>query len=372
MLDPSTERVKYICPAWDHHGHWVLKEDGTKVVTRYVIRKLKEPVTEDTWIALEQEVLDAQAVRRRMREKSTPLIRKIEVEEEQRREEEISEAMREGVIARVIEEEMMKMVDDEVKTVQEEFQVLAGLKKALEKPWEEEEILQTKIVSPQEVQQNWPDWESAAKDEIRSLLEEKEALEEVSREKVEETKRRLEEEGRKIETIPSKVVFTRKPGPKGGKAKVRWVVCGKFEAKKPEEENFSSGADATAFRLMVHLATQHQWEGTTLDVKTAFLNASWDDDAEDTTILIKPPPILVEMKALPQGACYLPRKAVYGFRRSPRKDPGDEAYGVRAEPLENRGEGPRSEGQPRVVGTGHDLRGRHVHRRRFQGGQPRD
>ena len=209
------------------------------------------------------------------------------------------------------------MVEDEVKTVQEEFQVLAGLKKALEKPWEEEEILQTKIVSPYEVQQNWKDWEEAAKEEIRSLLEEKEALEEVSKEGFEEMKMRLEKEGRKIEVIPSKVVFTRKPGPRGGKPKVRWVVCGNFEARKPEEENFSSGADATTFRLMIHLAAQHQWEGTTVDVKTAFLNADWDGE-EETTILIKPPPILTEAKALPQGAYYLPRKAAYGFRRSPR------------------------------------------------------
>ena len=63
----------------------MLKEDGTKMVTRYVIRRLKEPVTEDAWIALEQEVLDAQQVRRRMREKVSPMVKKIG--EDQRREE---------------------------------------------------------------------------------------------------------------------------------------------------------------------------------------------------------------------------------------------------------------------------------------------
>ena len=280
LLEPSAEKVKYICPAWDHHSHWVLKDDGTKMVTRYVIRRLKEPVTEDVWVALEQEVLDAQQVRRRRRrrrEKVSPMVKKIEEDQRgEEQEDEITNARREGVIAKVIEEEMMRMVEDEVKLVHEEFQVLAGLKKALEKPWEEEEILQTKIVSPYEVQQNWTDWEEAAKEEIRPLLEEKEALEEVSRERFEEMKMRLEREGKKMEVIPSKVVFTRKPGPRGGKPKVRWVVCGNFEARKPEEENFSSGADTTTFRLMIHLAAQHQWEGTTLDVKTAFL----DDHAE--------------------------------------------------------------------------------------------
>ena len=78
LMEPSTEKVRYICPAWDHHGHWVLKEDGTKVVTRYVIRKLMEPVTEATWIALEEETLDALNSRRRMREKVSPVFRKVE------------------------------------------------------------------------------------------------------------------------------------------------------------------------------------------------------------------------------------------------------------------------------------------------------
>jgi len=41
LMEPSMEKVRYICPAWDHHGHWVLKEDGSKVVTRYVIRRLR-------------------------------------------------------------------------------------------------------------------------------------------------------------------------------------------------------------------------------------------------------------------------------------------------------------------------------------------
>lgn len=73
-------------------------------------------------------------------------------------------------------------------------------------------------------------------------------------------RRKAEESGKTLEVIPSKVVFTRKPGHQGGKPKVRWVVCGNFEAKKLEEDNFSSGADSTAFRAMIHEAAQNQWD----------------------------------------------------------------------------------------------------------------
>ena len=188
----------------------------------------------------------------------------------------------------------------------------------IDRPWEEEEeVLQTKIVSPYEVQKNWSVWKEAAQDEIRSLLEEKEALEEISKGRVEELRREAEEGGRTLEVIPSKVVFTRKPGPNGGKPKVRWVVCGNFEMKKPEEDNFSSGADATAFRVMIHEAAQNQWMGSTIDVKTAFLNAEWKD-GEEAIMVVKPPTILTEVGALRRDSYFIPKKAVYGFRRSPR------------------------------------------------------
>ena len=318
LMEPSTEKVRYICPAWDHHGHWVLKEDGTKVVTRYVIRKLREPATEDVWVALEEETLDALQARRRMREKVSPVIRMIGRGEPEDPSTEDGKRRREDeVIAKVIEEEMMKMVEEEPELVKEEFQVLTGLRKMIDKPWEEEEVLQTKIVSPYEVQRNWQDWKEAAEDEIRSLLEEKEALEEISKERLEAMRRDLEKEGRTLEVIPSKVVFTRKPGPKGGKPKVRWVVCGNFEVRKPEEDNFSSGADATAFRMMIHLAAQRQWKGSTIDVKTAFLNAEWKD-GDEAVIAVKPPAVLSEVGALRKDSFFIPKKAVYGFRRSPK------------------------------------------------------
>ena len=316
LMEPSTEKVRYICPAWDHHGHWVMKEDGTKVVTRYVIRKLMEPVTEAIWIALEEEALDAMLGRRRMREKVSPTFKRLEVVEE---EEEQRPRQVEGptLVNRIIEEEMVALMQEEPETARDELRLLGGLKKMIEEKKDQEEILQTKIVSPYEVQKNWEDWRAAAAEEIRSLLEEKEALEKISRSELEDLKRKIQEGGRKVEMIPSKVVFTKKPGPKGGKPKVRWVVCGNFETKRGEEDTFSSGADSTALRIMIHTAVQRQWKGGTIDVKTAFLNAEWKDE-DEVVLIVKPPLVFTEMGALEKDTYYIPKKAVYGFRRSPR------------------------------------------------------
>ena len=173
-----------------------------------------------------------------------------------------------------------------------------------------------------EVQREWSQWESAAKSEIDSLINEKEALEEVGADELEKLVEKAGREKKKVEIIPSKVVFTRKPGPKGGKPKVRWVVCGNYEERKEGEENFSSGADATAFRVMVWWAAQKGWHGASVDVKTAFLNAEWGGETE-SLVVIKPPWIFVENGVLPPKSMYLPRRAVYGFRRSPKLRPLD-------------------------------------------------
>ena len=51
-MAPTCEVVKYLFPAWDHHGHWVMKDDGTKLVTRYVLRQVKDVSTTQEWIAI--------------------------------------------------------------------------------------------------------------------------------------------------------------------------------------------------------------------------------------------------------------------------------------------------------------------------------
>ena len=151
-----------------------------------------------------------------------------------------------------------------------------------------------------------------------SLTEEKEALRRLTKEEHEEIKRKAESQGRKIEYIPSKVVFTVKPIPGGTKKKVRWVACGNFEPRKDGEENYSGGADSVAFRILVWAAARVNWKGCVMDVKTAFLNAMMEQDPEEDVLLIKPPSIFLDKSYLEKDTVYLPLKAVYGIRRSPR------------------------------------------------------
>lgn len=64
----------------------------------------------------------------------------------------------------------------------------------IEKECEEEEVLQTKIISPKEVLAEWPKWIAPSKDEIGSLITEKLALKPVPKEEV----KRLVQEAEKL------------------------------------------------------------------------------------------------------------------------------------------------------------------------------
>lgn len=160
LLEPTCEKVKYLCPAWDHHGHWVLKEDNTKIVTRYFLKRLTTPVNEATWLALETELEDGLTARRRLREKTHPMVRKAQ-------EEEVRRGCQEVRIAKAIEEEMVQLMDEDEVVVKAILKVVRKLRKLVELPWEEEEVLQTKIVSPQEVHRNWEVWRLRR---VRSIL----------------------------------------------------------------------------------------------------------------------------------------------------------------------------------------------------------
>ena len=59
---------------------------------------------------------------------------------------------------RLIEKEMCLMVEDDTELAVEEMKIIAKLKKMAEVPSEEEEILQTRIVSPKEVSEAWEEW----------------------------------------------------------------------------------------------------------------------------------------------------------------------------------------------------------------------
>ena len=223
-------------------------------------------------------------------------------------------------IAQVIEEEMKLLLNDQSGLAAEEMKILTEIKRSIEEPTLQEEILQTKIVSIKEVESNWQKWLPSVMSEVNSLLKEKEALKEVTPEELQRLEDEASKGGRQIEVIPSKMVFVKKPTSDGSgpKLKSRWVVCGNMELVKPDEATFSSGADASALRVMLWFCSRFQWTGSILDVRTAFLNAAMQQDDSEPLMLIQPPGIFYKKKLMKPGTLFKPEKAVYGFRRSPR------------------------------------------------------
>ena len=116
----------------------------------------------------------------------------------------------------------------------------------------------------------------------------------AARKELEEIQKKAAQEGRTVEIIPSKLVFTIKSGPNGGKRKTRWVICGNYESKKDSEKTFSSGADAAAFRLSICAASRHQWAGAVIDIKTSLLNALMDQGDQEAILIVRPPALFTE------------------------------------------------------------------------------
>ena len=309
--------MKYLAPASDHHGHWVQKGTEPPRITKMIMKRAEKPPDEGGWIAVEKEMEDPLVIRRRLRGKGEAMSLKVD-EQEERLEE--KESRRKAKVFQVIEEEMKKLISDQTGLASEEMKIIAEIKKSCEVPLEEEEILQTKIISNKEVEENWERWLPSIMSEVKSLLEDKEALREVSSEEFEKMKKEVDKGGRKFEVIPSKMVFVKKPGGEGAppKYKSRWVVCGNLEPVKDDELTFSSGADAAALRVMVWFSSCCQWSGSILDVRTAFLNAKIHQEDDEPILLVQPAGVFFKKKLMKPGTLFKPEKAIYGFRRSPR------------------------------------------------------
>jgi hypothetical protein len=185
-------------------------------------------------------------------------------------------------------------------------------------PNEEEEVLQTKILSSREIAENWEECLPAGRNEVEFLLNKKEAFREMFPEEFRKFKEDAEKKGKEIEYIPSKLVFTRKSCLDGGKKKIRWVARENLEPRREEDDNFSSGADASALYILVWIAARGQWCAITLDGKIAFLNAKMVQLEDEDLLLVKLPYLIIEKKFLRKDVLYKPEKVIYGFRRSPK------------------------------------------------------
>ncbi len=302
QLSPTMEKVNYVAPNHWSHGHWVGK-DGEWITTRYVMARVWNPITDLSWIALEDVREEPHEVRRRIRGKTAsgsgdPV------------------AASSGLprVTKMVQEEMKTLLEDEDEGHTRVTLKSVGSLRSFMETQQEEEVLQTRIVGINEVVANQEEWKVPIKAELDSLLEEKKALKPLNPEEKKEFFQKASREGRQIEVVPGKLVPTIKPAPGGGKKKARIVACGNFTAKDAQEELYAGTGDVVTFRMMLQYASEKSWEGVTMDIRTAFLNTPWDDE----DVLVRPPGLLVRMGLVPEGVLWQPTKALYGFRKSPR------------------------------------------------------
>ena len=313
-FDAKNEVVKYIAPSWLFHGHWIMREDGTKAITRAVITHTQEPVTDEIWVALEDDLnpLDA---RQRIRGKS--VVQRLRVEKEDDQNEEEKKRKEE-----VMYEEAARLAFDDAEVAPI---VAEGIQMMQAKTEEHvEEVLQTKIVSPGEVKRKIEKWKKAIEAEIESLFNIKKALKVIDKE---EMRRLVRDQG--VVPLPSKVIFTLKPDGNNpqGKRKCRIVACGNYAAPEEEANYFAAGADAASLRLVLSLGARENWGGYNMDVRTAFLNAPWkgekqfedsDEETNQKPVVVKPPGILVTLGYFTADQGWEVHRALYGFRQSPK------------------------------------------------------
>ena len=181
--------------------------------------------------------------------------------------------MRLRALRATIEEEENAVMNDEPEVMDIMVKALEGLKKeeeelrsSTEVEKDEEQILQTKIVSAKEVEMNLEDWKAPMKKELDTIVEEKGAITRLNP----ASARELLKNNPRVQVLPGKGVFTSKPG---RKRKCRLVVCGNYGESHEAMPLFAGGTDVVALRLALKEAAVRGWQGGTVDVKGAFLNA---------------------------------------------------------------------------------------------------
>lgn len=329
-LQPTHERVRYIAPDPEGHGHLVLRPEGNAVVMPYYIGKTKDPELQEVWIALMTEQdHDAEALekRRRLRTKTSPGARKIyadmdlSLKEAARMDALVQEDLDERdayqkALRGVLQEEGRVMLRDSTESMNTTFEVMAKIKQMMP-ALEEDDVLRTRIVGVPELLSEKEKWHDAISGEMRQLFDEKQALVRLSDQDLEDLKKKW---GASLVVIPMKAVLTKKPGPR---RRFRLVACGNFVEKGAAEDVYTSGADALTVRYALKRAAEERWSGVVVDIKVAFLNAPLvdeDDDPElEAAVVLRPPPLLVKLGYARPGECYRAEKAIYGLRQSPKR-----------------------------------------------------
>ena len=78
-------------------------------------------------------------------------------------------------IQQILKEEAQHLIEDDPEIANDEIKIIHKLKKMMQNPSGQEEVLQTKIISPKEVARDRETWLEAVDAEVNSLTHEKEA-----------------------------------------------------------------------------------------------------------------------------------------------------------------------------------------------------
>ena len=146
-LEPTREEVRYIAPGPDGHGHLILRGSENQATLPYFIGNTQKLDTKEAWIALmteQDDEAEAYARRRRLRQKTSVKIRKIQVAEiledeniiaeetiDQIEEEQLERNYHMERIKTILAQESQLMLKEEVETMGVTFDELQRLKMAM-------------------------------------------------------------------------------------------------------------------------------------------------------------------------------------------------------------------------------------------------
>lgn len=222
----------------------------------------------------------------------------------------VSEAITSG---KVDEEEIKLAVRAREETIAMEAMLQERKVCKIQMEQNEQQVLQTRSVGMDEVKKDLEAWTPVFAEEVRSLTE---ALEPIDEKQFHE----ILKGNYDVECLPMKAIATLKPP---NRKKGRVVVCGNFSSEKEGEElyNAAGGVDSVTIRTLLNLATHRGWTAATIDVKGAFLQAPRRTATTRVTIG-EPPPILVAMGLTKPNERWVIKHAPYGLQESP----GDWGY----------------------------------------------
>ena len=171
----------------------------------------------------------------------------------------------------------------------------------------QQEVLQTKTVSMQELRRDPDPWYEPFKDEYDNLV--RTVIKPLNGEQT----KQLINNSEKVERVPGKVVATIKPP---FKRRGRIVACGNFAATTSDFETAASAIDTISVRTVLRLAADRQWQVSSTDIKKAFLNAPRLEKPKCTT-LVDPPQFLRDLQVVAPNETWQVVGALYGFSEKP-------------------------------------------------------